>query len=241
MDYNSLHKKIVSELKKKENKDVAREEKRYNKNDLISYGIRTPILHKIFKKFKKDIENLSLKDSFNLAILLYKSQIQEQIFFGTYILKLKKEEFKKSDLKIINKASSYFTSWGVVDNFCMDVLQPVLLKFPKEILSLMEKWNNSRNMWQRRASVVVFVRTIGESDKFTSKGLRLCNNLIWDKEDLVQKGVGWALKDLMRGDKKKVFDYIKRIRKDGVSSVITLYAIRDLKGKRREEILKIKS
>ncbi|MBU4536833.1 DNA alkylation repair protein [Patescibacteria group bacterium] len=236
----TLYKKIVLELKKKKNKDVAREEKKFNRNEVISYGIRTPILHKIFKQFNKDVENLDLKDSFDLIILLYQSQIQEQIFFGTYILKLKKEDFKKSDLYIINKVSSYFTSWGVVDNFCMDVLQPILLKFPKEILSLMNKWNSSENMWRRRASVVVFVRTIGESGKFNSQGLKLCNNLIRDEEDLVQKGVGWALKDMMRSDKKKIFNYVKKIRKEGVSSTITLYAIRDLKGKDREEILKIK-
>ncbi|MCK5285611.1 MAG: DNA alkylation repair protein [Candidatus Pacebacteria bacterium] len=237
----NLYKKIVSGLKKNKNDKVADGEKRFNKNKVISYGLKTSVLHKVFKQFKKDIDSLSLKGSFDLVTKFYSSGVQEQIFFGTYILKLKKEDFKKSDLYIINNVSNYFTSWAVVDNFCIDVLQPVLLKFPKEILSLMKDWNKSKNMWRRRASVVVFVRTIGESGKFTAEGLKLCSNLIWDKEDLVQKGVGWALKDMMRIDKKKVFNYVKKIRKDGVSSVITLYAIRDLKGKERKEILKIKS
>lgn len=92
-------------------------------------------------------------------------------------------------------------------------------------------------MWKRRASVVIFVRKIGESGKFTNEALAFCENLLWDKEDLVQKGVGWCLKDIMRGDQKKVFAYIKKLRKQGVCTTITLYAIRDLTGKERSEIL----
>lgn len=64
-------------------------------------------------------------------------------------------------------------------------------------------------MWKRRVSVVAFVRKIGESGKFTNEALMLCENLIWDKEDMVQKGVGWCLKDVMRGDKKKFLIMLK--------------------------------
>jgi len=34
-------------------------------------------------------------------------------------------------------------------------------------------------------------------------------------------------------------DYVKALRRKGVSPVITLYAIRDVKGKERQEVLKI--
>jgi len=63
--------------------------------------------------------------------------------------------------------------------------------------------------------------------------------LIWDEEDLVGKGVGWVLKDCMRGDKERVLEYVKGLRK-GVSTVITLYAIRDLKDDDRGYILNTK-
>ncbi|MFY9458048.1 MAG: DNA alkylation repair protein, partial [Candidatus Spechtbacterales bacterium] len=77
--------------------------------------------------------------------------------------------------------------------------------------------------------------------RFTKEALELCENLVWDKEDLVQKAVGWALKDTMRGNKQKVLDYVKKIRRAGVTATITLYAIRDLRGKERQEVLNIRS
>jgi hypothetical protein len=54
------------------------------------------------------------------------------------------------------------------------------------------------------------------------------------------RGVGWALKDTMRSDKQRILDYIKDFRRKGVSSTITLYAIRDLKGQEREDVLNIR-
>ena len=86
-------------------------------------------------------------------------------------------------------------------------------KSKKATLNLVKKWNKSSNLWEKRASLVVFTRSIGESGKFTDVVLKLCENLIWDKEDLIQKAVGWVLKDTMRGNRLKVLNYIKGLRK----------------------------
>ena len=53
----------------------------------------------------------------------------------------------------------------------------------------------------------------------------------------VVKGVGWMLKDLMKVDKLRLVNYVKQLRQRGVSSTITLYAIRDLKGAERAAVL----
>jgi 3-methyladenine DNA glycosylase AlkD len=129
------------------------------------------------------------------------------------------------------------TGWSHVDDVCISVVQPLLLVHRAETLALLERWNRSPNRWKRRASVVPFVRKIGESGEFTDDALRLCENLVHDAEDLVRKGVGWALKDVMRGDHDRVFAYVKELRQRGVPAVVTLYAIRDLKGAERAEVL----
>jgi len=87
---------------------------------------------------------------------------------------------------------------------------------------------------------VVFTRRIAKEGRFIDEALNLCEHLIWDEDDLVKKGVGWALKDHIRGNKDRVLRYVKTLKRRGVSSVITLYAIRDLKGEERSEVLSIK-
>lgn len=119
-------------------------------------------------------------------------------------------------------------------------MQPLLLKYREETLKLLRGWNHSENVWKRRASVVTFVWKIGSSGEFTDEVLEFCENLIWDKEDLVLKGVGWALRDSMNRDRNRVSEYVKSLRRRGVSSKVTLYATENLKGEARKAILKVK-
>jgi 3-methyladenine DNA glycosylase AlkD len=120
------------------------------------------------------------------------------------------------------------------------VLQPLLVQFPDEVLSCTANWAASANRWKRRASVVVFARKIGASGSYTKQGLRACERLIADPEDLVRKGVGWALKDLMRGDRDRVLAYVKKLREQDAPSVITTYALRYVQGPERQEIMAIR-
>lgn len=235
----TLYRKIKSDLLGSANKKAAEKDKKYHKyGDHRSYGITAPTLARILKSYKKEIRELSCKDTLALANLLYKDKIEEAILAGNFVLQTNIHCLGKSQLSFLDRALDCFCSWSTTDDFCIDVLQPVLINHRQETLSLLSKWNNSENMWKRRASVVAFVRKVGEGGEFTQPALDLCENLIWDREDLVQKGVGWCLKDLMRGEKIRVLNYVKQLRERGVPSTITLYAARDLKGKERAEILK---
>ena len=236
----TIYKKIYDDLVEHEDKKSAKKDKKYHKYEgHRSFGIKAPILDKLLKKHKIEVNGLSCKEAFTLARMLYTNKIEETTLAGNFVLQSRINCIDKEQLSFLDKILDYFTSWSQTDDLCVDVLQTILLKFPSETLLMLKKWNHSKNMWKRRASVVVFVRKVGESGKFTKEALELCENLIWDKEDLVQKGVGWCLKDIMRANRRDVYDYIKTLRKRGVSSTIILYAIRDLKGAERKIILEI--
>lgn len=236
---SSLYPKIYNDLIKHENKKAAEIDKKYHKYDgHRSLGIKAGALDKLLKQYKAEVKTLSCGEALALARMLYKDKIEDTILAGNYVLQNKIDCIGKSELLFLDKVLDYFCSWSTIDDFCIDVLQPILLKYPNDTLRFLKKWNQSKSMWKRRASVVAFVRKVGESGKFTNAALALCENLIFDKEDLVQKGVGWCLKDVMRGDKKKVFEYIKKLRKRSVPATITSYAIRDLKDEERVEILR---
>lgn len=236
----SLYNSLRQELRRHADKKQAEKDQYYHKYPgYKSYGIRAPKLDAILKNYRKEFRGLKSAEVFALTEKLYSSRIEEQILTGNYILAMHVELITPKRFLWLDKMLDYFGSWSTIDDFCIDVLQSVLLKYPEKTTNLLRKWNKSQNMWKRRASVVAFVRKVGESGKFVDVVIKLCENLLQDDEDLVQKGVGWALKDNMRGNKKKVMDYVKDLRRKGVSSTIILYAIRDLKGKERTMILDI--
>ncbi|MEO1551684.1 MAG: hypothetical protein AAFR93_14845, partial [Pseudomonadota bacterium] len=65
-----------------------------------------------------------------------------------------------------------------------------------------------------------------------------CERLVFDRERLVLTAVGWSLKDYMRFDRVRIGRYVRRLRDRGVSSTVTLYAVRDLRRPARERVLK---
>jgi 3-methyladenine DNA glycosylase AlkD len=239
MNVKLLHKTIRQNLTKRGNPKHAEKDKFYHRYEgYKSYGIKAAELDRILKQYKQQFKELTEPDTLTLAELLYSSRIEDEILAANYLLGLHPELIKPATLKYLDRFLDYFISWSTTDDFCIDVLQSFLLHYPKQTLAYLKRWNKSNNIWKRRASVVVFVRKIGESGKFTDEALALCNNLIHDEEDLVLKGVGWALKDVMRGDKTKVLKYVQNLRQSGVSAIVTLYALRDIKGVERATILK---
>ncbi len=108
----------------------------------------------------------------------------------------------------------------------------------------MHRWSQSPNRWKRRTPVVTFTRRVALEGEFIDEAMAICERLRFDEEDLVRKRVGWALKDAMRagpGAKRRVIGMVKAMRREGVSAVVTLYAVRDLKGAERESVLKVRA
>ena len=216
-------------------------ERRFHKHDeYISYGLYTAEFWKIMKGFKPRILDLKLEERLDLAETLLAEHIGELGHAGIHVLALSVDEIKPAHFSRFNRMLDDFRSWSHVDHFCGDIIKPLLEKYHTVTLSLLEEWNQAPNRFKRRASVVAFTRGVGASGQYTDEVLRLCDNLIWDTEDIVRKGVGWALKDNLRSSPGRIKTYVKELRSKGVSSTITLYAIRDLKGEERQEILAVK-
>jgi len=216
-------------------------DRKFNKDDeFVAYGLKVPAWRAIMRGFRPRIDALSLDERLSLAEALFAEGEGWLGHSAIYVLALSVGELGPEHFVRLNRMADRFTGWSHVDDVCISVLQPLLGAHRAGTLALLDRWNRSPNRWKRRASVVAFVRKIGESGQFTDEALRLCEYLVFDQEDLVRKGVGWALKDVMRGDRTRVLEYVKELRRRGVSSTITLYAIRDLDGGEREEVLAVR-
>jgi 3-methyladenine DNA glycosylase AlkD len=216
-------------------------ERKFNKDDeFVAYGLKVPAWRAVLREWRPRFKALSLEERLQLAEALLADGEGWLGHTGIHVLALSVAQIGPQHYERLDRMADGFTGWSHVDDVCISVLQPLLRAYRAETLALLERWNRSPNRWKRRASVVAFVRKIGESGEYTEEALRLCENLVGDPEDLVRKGVGWALKDVMRGDRKRVLEYVKDLRRRGVSAVITLYAIRDLRGAERDEVLAVR-
>ncbi len=235
---------LVTELRRAFREAAGREPRIDDKNHIgyeyRSFGLYTADFRRILRSFKPRFLTLTLDERLDLADELLAAGIGELGHAGIHLLALSVSQIGTEHLPALDHLTERLKGWSQVDSFCVDVVHPLLRAYRPEMLALLEQWNGSPSTWKRRASVVAFTRKIGESGEFTAEALRLCENLVLDPEDLVQKGVGWALKDNMRSAPERVTSYVKDLRRRGVPATITLYAIRDLKGATRQEVLEVK-
>jgi 3-methyladenine DNA glycosylase AlkD len=240
---DSLSHDVVKYLEGISSPEKVRLSKRWDKEkDYQTYGLSAKAYTALYEVFNPRFTALTHQQRLCLAERWAETNNSTLTHLGIHLLRLstKTREMGPENFPFLNQFLEHLRGWGNTDLICGAVLQPLLERHPDETIALLRRWNASDHPMKRRASVVVFTRKTAESGRYVVLTLELCDKLIWDTEDLVRKGVGWALKDTMRADKPKVLDYVKELRRKGVSSTITLYAIRDIKGEQRQEILNIK-
>ena len=81
----------------------------------------------------------------------------------------------------------------------------------QEILATIKKWNFSKNLWERRQSLVAlyyYARTKKEHVSFELTE-QLVSRLLKDKEYFVQKAVGWTLRESYNVYPKQTYQFIE--------------------------------
>ncbi len=203
---------IKKDLKKLSDSKTKESGKRFFKEDIVLYGVKTPIVQKLAKEYFKDIKDKSKEEIYTLCEELFKSGYMEEAFIACNWSYYLKSDYEKGDFKIFKKwIERYVSNWAVCDTFCNHTMGSFIEKFPKFIKEI-KKWTGSKNRWVKRASAVSFI-VPAKQGKFLKDVFDISDSLLLDKDDLVQKGYGWALKVASNKHQKEVFDYVIKNKK----------------------------
>ena len=127
-------------------------------------------------------------------------------------------------------------NWDLVDLASYKVVGSYLFDFDKP-RKILYKLARSKNMWERRTAIVstlYFIRKGEVDDAF-----KIAELLLKDKEDLVHKGTGWALRYAGDKDRKQLLAFLNK-HAATMPRVALRYAIEKLDKKQREHFLGMK-
>ncbi|MEL7282748.1 MAG: DNA alkylation repair protein [Pseudomonadota bacterium] len=203
----------------------------------LGYGVRAPEMKKYVANLKTQFADLDADQKIGLAKRLIASGYGEQKAVAIALLENVPERFPPDRFDLLEELVSGLHGWSKIDSVTKLFMPTILGRHTQETIELLERWNISDDRWLRRTSVVLFTRNVAKSRIYKEVAHRFCHALVHDKEHLVQTGVGWCLRDLMRWHKEEILPYVAELRRVGVSSKITLYALRDIKGEERKAIL----
>jgi len=237
-----MNMKILQELRKELKEKSSPEAKRafrkfFKRNENIkSYGVKSGEVEKIAGKYYRKIKNLSKQEIFNLCEKLFSSKYMEEAFIASIWCQKLKNSFTKDDFNLFEKwIDKYIDNWAVCDGFCSRDISILIEKYPICTENL-KKWAKSENKWLRRASAVSLVNP-AKKGKFQKEVFEVCEILLMDKEDMVQKGYGWLLKSASKSNENKVFEYILA-RKDKMPRTSLRYAVENMSPKNKATLMR---
>jgi 3-methyladenine DNA glycosylase AlkD len=154
--------------------------------------------------------------------------------------RMKNKEFLLDSWETIKNWQKRVDNWGSCDALAK-IYTKILELIPDEVLVQLEKWNKSKNLWDRRQSIVsllYFSRTKKEVLPYDTL-IKFIDKLLDDKEYYVQKAVGWSLKELYQVYPKETLKYLEKNIKR-ISATAFSPAIEKVKQKDKEKLKKLR-
>lgn len=194
-------------------------------------GVTVPKQRSIAKKYSKEL-------SLEQILKLLHSQWHEERLTALFMLVL---HFEKGDeptrLRIVNSYlanSKWVDNWDLVDSSAYSILGVWLLDKDR---SLLYKLVKSKNLWERRMSIVATMVFIRKND--TADTYKIAELLLTDKEDYIHKAVGWLLREAGKKDKTGLRRFLDKHSKVMPRTMLR-YAIERFEGPTRAKYLQLK-
>lgn len=154
----------------------------------VFLGVTVPQSRSVAQKYK-DLSSDEITE-------LLKSKIHEERLVAILLLvhnfQTGNEQNKKEIYNFYLKHTKYINNWDLVDLSADKIVGEHLLDKKRDILITLA---NSKNLWERRIAILATFQFI-KKQRLAEWTFKIAEILLNDKHDLVQKAVGWMLREV---------------------------------------------
>lgn len=234
---NELFSEIKQNLRKESEPAFALGMKKFFKEEINPIGVRRPKVRRLVNEFYlKHKKNLSFKHSIELCEKLMEENIFEYTDFAVLLIQKEKKNYSKASFKLFEKwIQKFINNWAHCDTLCPHSIGFLIESYP-EFTENVFSWSDSKNRWLKRASIVSYVNICRKKD-YSKEIIKTAENLLNDKDDLIQKACGWALREAAKKNKKEIISFIRK-NKLKMPRTMLRYSIERFNEKEKKELMK---
>jgi 3-methyladenine DNA glycosylase AlkD len=145
-----------------------------------------------------------------VADQLFSGSVLEEKVAAVFLLETLDGEFADREFKLFESWLDRISSWADHDALVHDLIAPMIAAKPARAKTVF-RWGRSANRWHRRAACVALIRGT-RAKMFFPEITRLSDSLLAEEDDMVQKGLGWLLRETSKFDVKRTVPYLMKIR-----------------------------
>jgi 3-methyladenine DNA glycosylase AlkD len=186
---------------------------RYFRGDhgLRFYNVGTPRVRELARSiYERNRDRWSIEDAIRLSGELIRDPYLETKSVGIEIVARYRRAFASKHLAVWKRwlAGNHSANWATTDAICGMLIGPLLADHP-ELIARMPAWARHRNLCVRRASAVSLIVPMRRGLALDT-AYEIAATLHADEADLIQKAVGWMLREAGEYDERRLERYLLR-------------------------------
>jgi 3-methyladenine DNA glycosylase AlkD len=181
------------------------------KEEIKSHGWYTGDLRRAMRRCRREILREHEFDFLvEVADRLFTGAVLEEKVAAVFLLEKMDPQFGDHEFKLFESWLDRISSWADHDALVHDLIAPMVVAMPARMKAVF-RWAKSRKRWHRRAACVALIRGT-RAKMFFPEIVKLSDELLTDEDDMVQKGLGWLLRETVKYNAKRTVPYLMKIR-----------------------------
>ncbi len=196
-----------------------KEVQQFFKNEVKSRGWYTGEIRKLARRFTKVLKNeAGFAYLVEVADLLFDGEILEEKVLAVFLLEKDVSTLGDPEFRLFEQWLRRVSSWADHDALVHSLIGPMVVGNDKRQQRTL-RWARSRDRWHRRAAAVSLIRAARLRQSFGAIQ-KVTRQLLVDRDDMVQKGLGWLLREAAKADPKRTVPYLLQIREQAPRLVL---------------------
>jgi 3-methyladenine DNA glycosylase AlkD len=208
---------------------------RFFKHEVKSRGWYTAELRKLAKRFRRTIlAEHGQAYLLRVADELFSGEVLEEKNSAVMLLEGMTPEFGPAEFKLLETWLDRITSWSDHDGLVHYLIGPMVAA-DDAYLARIPRWAKKKNTWHQRAAAVSLIHSTRQHKNFDH--IQNVTELLLDsKDDMVQKGLGWLLREAAKANPKQTVAYLMTIR-NRTPRLVLRTACETLPGETQQRVL----
>lgn len=211
------------------------EVQRFFKHEVKSRGWYTAELRKVARRFTRTIlAEQRLPFLIQVADQLFRGEVLEEKVFAVMLLEGMTKQFGPSEFKLFESWLERISSWADHDGLVQYLIGP-MIAVNEKYLPRTFIWARKRSTWHQRAAAVGLIHSTRQHKNFEHIQ-KLTAMLLPSDDDMVQKGLGWLLREAAKANRDQTVPYLMTIR-ERTPRLVLRTACETLPAESRERVL----
>lgn len=191
------------------------EVQRFFKEEVKSRGWYTAEMRKVARRFTRALlHDHGVEYVVRVADQLFHGDVLEEKVFAVMLLETNTADFSDKDFRLFSSWLDRVASWAEHDALAHDVLGRMVVADHARAKQIY-RWAKSPNRWRRRAVAVSLIRSVRDANcrRHAYEDVKkITAILLGDSDDMVQKGLGWLLRETAKADAKLTIPLLLEIK-----------------------------